>query len=176
MTLLRPAPRPPHSQDVTIRRGGAQDAAEYCSCVAAVARERKYLVTVDGFSLNETKTFLQGIESAGWPCTVAIADGALIGWCDIIPRTALGFTHVGTLGVGVARDWRCQGIGRRLIVECLAQARQTGLERIELVVYSDNARAVHLYESLGFRHEGRKVGARKIDGYHQDELLMALRW
>ena len=167
---------PPNSQDVTIRRGGAQDAAGYCSCVAAVARERKYLVTVDGFSLNETRAFLQGIESAGWPCAVAIAEGSLIGWCDIIPRTAVGFTHVGTLGVGVTRDWRGQGIGRRLIVECLAQARGSGLERIELVVYSDNVRAMHLYESLGFQHEGRRVGARKIDGYYQDELLMALRW
>ena len=57
----------------TIRRGTADDAVAYRDCVAAVARERKYLVTVDGFSLQETRTFLQTIEARGWPCAVAIA-------------------------------------------------------------------------------------------------------
>jgi RimJ/RimL family protein N-acetyltransferase len=133
-------------------------------------------VTVEGFSLSETRSFLQTIETRGWPCTVAVADDAVIGWCDIIPRPAQGFTHVGTLGAGVAQEWRGQGIGRRLLVDCLAQAREIRLERIELVVYSDNPRAMRLYESLGFQHEGRKVQARKLDGYHQDELLMALRF
>ena len=165
-----------NSQVATIRRGRPDDAAAYCKCVAAVAQERKYLVTVEGFSLEETRSFLQAIEARGSPCTVATADGVLIGWCDIIPKTARGFTHVGTLGVGLAWEFRGQGIGRRLLIECLSQAREIGLERIELVVYSDNPRAIHLYESLGFLHEGRKVQARKIDGYHQDELLMALRF
>lgn len=78
--------------------------------------------------------------------------------------------------MGVLKEWRGQGIGRRLISGCLALARPAGLERIELIVYSDNVAAIRLYESAGFIREGRKQQARRIDGICQDELLMALRF
>jgi len=45
--------------------------------------------------------------------------------------------------------------------------------RLELTVYADNARAIALYESLGFRHEGRHVGYALRDGHYVDALSMA---
>jgi ribosomal protein S18 acetylase RimI-like enzyme len=152
------------------------DAPAYRDCVASVARERKYLMTVDGFSLEQTREFLRNIESAGWPCVMATAGQRMIGWCDIMPKTVPGFTHGGTLGMGVLQEWRGQGIGRRLLGECLALGRTAELERIELAVYADNNRAIRLYESMGFVLEGRRSQVRKIDGQSQDELLMAFRY
>ena len=80
------------------------------------------------------------------------------------------------IGIGILEKWRGQGIGRRLFEECLALARSTGLKRIELSAYSDNAPAIGMYESHGFSREGQKKDARKIDGNCQDEILMALRF
>jgi RimJ/RimL family protein N-acetyltransferase len=48
-----------------------------------------------------------------------------------------------------------------------------GLNRIALEVSVDNAGAVRLYESIGFKHEGVLRQARFIDGQFVDVLLMA---
>lgn len=48
------------------------------------------------------------------------------------------------------------------------------LERIELHVYEDNARAIRSYERAGFRHEGRLRHAHFAEGRHADVLAMAL--
>ncbi len=48
------------------------------------------------------------------------------------------------------------------------------LERIELHVYEDNARAIRSYEKAGFLHEGRLRHAHFAEGRHADVLVMAL--
>ena len=49
-----------------------------------------------------------------------------------------------------------------------------GLERIELAVFASNARAIALYERLGFVREGYKRRVRKVDGEYDDDVIMAL--
>ena len=78
------------------------------------------------------------------------------------------------LGMGVRFEWRRQGIGRRLLDACLSLARNAGIEKVELEVFSDNAAALRLYDSFGFRQEGIKVRGRKLEDRYQDVLLMAL--
>ena len=52
--------------------------------------------------------------------------------------------------------------------------QKLGIERIELEVYPSNQRAIRLYAKLGFRLEGTKRKARKLDGKHEDDCFMAL--
>jgi RimJ/RimL family protein N-acetyltransferase len=48
-----------------------------------------------------------------------------------------------------------RGLGRRILTELIRIAfRDLGAHRFFLDVYEDNARARHLYESLGFQYEG----------------------
>jgi len=150
------------------------DSTEYRQCVGEVAKERRYLATVEGFTPEQAKIFVQRIVAEHLAVRVASFNGRIIGWCDIIPKAQPGYTHAASLGMGVLQPWRNQGLGRGLLEATLAAARQQTIERIELIVYSDNARAIGLYESAGFLHEGRKQNARRIDGTYQDELLMAL--
>ncbi len=142
--------------------------------VKAIAAEKWYLATVDGFSLDETRAFLRRIAEGSLPQTTAVVDDVVVGFCDIMPNTALGFTHVARLGMGVRSQWRRQGIGRRLLDACLTLARNAGIEKVELEVFSDNVAAVRLYESFGFSQEGLKVRGRKLEGRFQDLKLMAL--
>jgi RimJ/RimL family protein N-acetyltransferase len=52
--------------------------------------------------------------------------------------------------------------------------RELGLHRVELEVFAFNARAIHVYEKLGFRREGvRREALRLEDGWH-DALVMGL--
>jgi len=49
------------------------------------------------------------------------------------------------------------------------------IEKFELQVRSSNERAIRLYESLGFREEGRKVKRLKYGpGVYVDDVYMAI--
>jgi ribosomal protein S18 acetylase RimI-like enzyme len=158
---------------VQIRPARESDTASACEAVNAVAAEKWYLATVDGFSLEQTRAFLKRVIDGALPQVLAVVKGE-VGFCDIIPNTAKGFTHVGRLGMGVRFEWRRQGIGRRLMDACLSRARKAGIEKVELEVFSDNVAAIRLYESFGFSQEGRKVRGRKLEDRYQDVTLMAL--
>jgi ribosomal protein S18 acetylase RimI-like enzyme len=150
------------------------DAESIRDAIRAVASERVYLATVDGFSLDDTRAFIKRIIDLGLPQATAIAEGQVVGFCDIVPHTTVGFTHVARLGMGVRSEWRRQGVGRRLLDACLASAKGAGIEKVELEVFSDNTGAMKLYEHFGFGREGIKARGRKLDGRYQDIVLMAL--
>lgn len=142
--------------------------------VKAVAAEKRYLATIDGWSLQDTRAFLKHIAEGDLPQATAFAQGTVVGFCDIVAHAAVGFAHVGRLGMGVRIEWRRQGVGRRLLEACLAHAKRVALEKVELEVYSDNLGAIRLYESFGFIREGVRARGRKLEGRYQDVVLMAL--
>ena len=159
---------------VQIRRSRITDAESLCDGINSVAREKWWLATADGFTPEQTRAFVKFVTDHSLSQVVAVAGGEIVGWCDIVPKGPRGFSHVGALGMGVRREWRRHGVGRRLLEECLSLARATGLEKIELEVFSDNEADIRLYESRGFAREGLKARARKLEGRYQDILLMAL--
>jgi ribosomal protein S18 acetylase RimI-like enzyme len=164
----------PIGSPIEIRTARKSDAEAIRDAVKAVAAEKWYLATVEGFSLEDTRAFLKHIIEANLPQVTALAGDTVIGFCDILPNATVGFTHVGRLGMAVRSEWRRQGIGRRLLDACLALAKNAGIEKVELEVFSDNVGAISLYESRGFIREGVKLRGRKFDGRHQDVVLMAL--
>lgn len=160
--------------NIEIRSARESDAELIRAAVKAVAAEKWYLATVDGWSVEDTRLFLQHIVEADLPQATAFAEGKVVGFCDILPHTAVGFTHVGRLGMGVRFEWRRQGVGRRLLEACLSHAKRAGIEKVELEVFRDNIGAVKLYESFGFGREGVRVRGRKFESRYQDVVLMAL--
>ena len=74
--------------------------------------------------------------------------------------------HCGGIGLMVHPDFQGRGIGRALLDAALDIADNwLMLKRVELTVFTDNARAVALYQSLGFT---RRYG---LCGYLSTELL-----
>ena len=159
---------------VDIRRSRLEDAASFSEAVTEVAAEEWYLASVDGFSIDQTRAYLQTVVTGAVYQVVAVEGERVVGACDVRPREAKGFTHVGELGMYVRKAWRGRGIGKRLLAACLSLAREGGLEKVELQVFADNAAAIRLYESAGFRHEGLKARGRKWRDRYQDVALMAL--
>ncbi len=78
------------------------------------------------------------------------------------------------LGMGIVPSYRGRGLGRKLINATVAQARKDGFVRIELFVHSDNARAITLYDKVGFVREGVQRDAVYIDGEYRDAIMMAI--
>ncbi len=143
-------------------------------CLDSVAKERIYLGRLEAPPFEDVCTFVLKNIARNMPHFVAVVDNTVIGWCDIHPLEKETFQHVGVLGMGIHKEYRGQGLGKKLMLKTLAKAKAKGLERIELEVYSTNTVAIHLYEQMGFELEGRKRKIRKLDGEYYDNLLMAL--
>jgi RimJ/RimL family protein N-acetyltransferase len=132
--------------------------------VDILARERRYLTLLEAFPLRETGEFVLSIMEKGDPMFVALANGEVVGWCDIQRHPFPAHSHRGTLGMGVVPDYRGRGIGARLMDQTLKQAFAAAFVRIEFSVRADNLRAMRLYEKFGFVREGVLRDAVLVDG------------
>jgi ribosomal protein S18 acetylase RimI-like enzyme len=107
---------------------------------------------------------------------VAVTSGSeIVGWADVRRPPWEGMHHVGVLGMGLLPTHRARGVGRQLLRAVLEAAVQAGMSRVELEVFASNGPAVALYRAMGFEGEGRKRGARVLDGRVDDLLVMACR-
>ena len=93
-----------------------------------------------------------------------------------LDRLVPGFLrHVGVVAIGIDPAHQHRGAGRALVEALIAHARAHGLARLELYVRADNPRAIALYRSLGFEHEGtRRRFVRLPDGTYVDDWVMGL--
>lgn len=153
---------------------GEEHIESFHRCLDSIAKERKYLAFVEAPPLESTRDFILTNISNNVPAFIALFDDDVVGFCDIRPYLLEGFKHSGTLGMGVLKKYRGLGIGQKLTEQTISLARQQGLERIELEVFSSNIPAINLYKKLGFRVEGVKKNARKLDGVYDDLIDMAL--
>jgi putative acetyltransferase len=149
-------------------------AQSFHACLDAVAREKKYLAQIEAPPLERVQAFVRDSVANKVAQFVALDGNAVVGWCDVFPAWAHAVQHCGTLGMGVLAAYRGRGIGRQLLSHTLAAARANGLTRITLEARADNARAIGLYERMGFVHEGRRRNAMRFDGVYYDALAMSL--
>lgn len=157
-----------------IRATTEDDVEGLSALVTAVARERTFLGTTEGFPVEQTRGYLAHVRQSDGVALVAVDGGRVVGWLDIARGPFEGLTHYGRLGMGLAPDWRGRGLGRRLLTQALDAAFAKGFERIELEVFASNTQAVGLYRSVGFIEEGRRRCARKLDGSCDDILMFGL--
>ncbi|MGK0336747.1 MAG: putative acetyltransferase [Candidatus Azotimanducaceae bacterium] len=112
--------------------------------------------------------------SPGASNLVACIDGRTVGNIGLYPDNNLRRRHVAYLGMGVHDEFVGRGIGQRLMDAVIDLADNwINLQRLELTVYTDNERAIRLYERMGFVREGvlRRYAFR--DGEYVDALSMA---
>jgi putative acetyltransferase len=86
------------------------------------------------------------------------------------------FAHIlSSLTVAVHPDAQGQGIGRRLFLRLFEELElRSDITRVELVTQESNTRGRRLYESLGFRQEGRfEGGIQRFDGGFEADIPMA---
>lgn len=157
-----------------IRATTEDDVEALNALVTAVAQERAFLGSTEGFGIEQTRNYLAHVRDAGGIALVASDGERLIGWVDILPGPFEGLTHYGRLGMGLAPDARGRGLGLRLLERALDDGFGAGLDRIELEVFASNQRAVALYRRAGFVEEGCRRSARKLDGVCDDILMFGL--
>ncbi len=141
----------------------------------AVARERKYLIYQQAPPYESSVAFFKSMMGENGIMMQALEGERVVGWCDVRRQDAEIAKHCGTLGMGIIDGYRGVGLGARLLEATLTEIKNSdlGIERVELSVWGSNARAQRLYIRSGFVEEGRKIGARKLEGLTDDVVLMA---
>jgi ribosomal protein S18 acetylase RimI-like enzyme len=139
-----------------------------------VAREKRFLAYSHAPPPEQAYAFYRNILANDLCQFVALLDGAVVGWCDVLPTHGETRAHVGILGIGLVPLARHQGIGQALMQTTIAKAWLKGLSRIELTVRADNMNAKALYERMGFKTEGHNHRAFLVDSMFYDTYSMAL--
>ena len=105
-------------------------------------------------------------------------DGArLIGTAGFYRKQNLKERHKGQIwGMYVTESWRGKGVARKLMTELLRRAReQPGIERVLLIVNTNQTAAIKLYRSLGFESFGCEPHNLKFESVYVDVEHMALQ-
>ena len=79
----------------------------------------------------------------------ALAEGRPVGCCALRPIGRGGFE---VAKMAVEEQHRGQGVGRQVLEHVIAHARALGARRLYLETNHSLGSAIHLYESVGFRH------------------------
>ena len=162
---------------ITLRPSTPADASAVRTLYQRVARESGGLARQpDEITDDYVLHFLRRAQAQGVGL-VAERDGHLVAEIHAYASGLRIFAHVlGDLTVAVDGSAQGIGLGRRLFETLLAevQTRFPHVSRVELLVRESNARAIALYERLGFRHEGRFEG--RVAGAHGLEADIPMAW
>ena len=162
-----------------LRGAGEADAAEVLRTFNLTHAETDYLLTYpeeNSFSVEQEAEFLKARnESKNAIEIAAFIDGRIVGTAGIDPiGDKEKVRHRADFGIAIEKVYWGRGIGKALTLACIECAKQAGYLQIELEVVAENASAVRLYESVGFREYGRNPkGFRARSGW-QTLVLMRL--
>jgi RimJ/RimL family protein N-acetyltransferase len=152
----------------TVRPAAAADTRAMAELFAAVAEERNGIASEPPVDLAErTARFAASIAES----LVAVDGDQVIGMIHI-EVSRHGF---GELGMLVDREWRGRGVGSAMIQAAIDWAREHGLHKLSLEVFTHNTAAIALYRKSGFTEEGHRVRHyRRASGELWDSLIMGL--
>jgi ribosomal-protein-alanine N-acetyltransferase len=103
-----------------------------------------------------------------YTCRVAEIGVAIAGYG--IMSVAAGEAHLLNLCVG--EDYRCRGIGRRLLAHLLQVAATVGAREAFLEARPSNTTAIRLYQSLGFVQIGIRRGYYQAMDGREDAIVL----
>lgn len=106
--------------------------------------------------LANREAWFAGRKASGYPVLVAESDGNVLGYASYGDwRPFEGFRHSREHSVYVRSDVRGAGIGRALLSELIAYAREQNVHVLVAAIEASNEASIRLHESLGFIHNGR---------------------
>ena len=161
---------------VTIRHARADDAALLVELGSTVGREDgAWLLTSDGWrSAANERRYLRALKRNPHAAVFVAEDGdEIVGRLSLARDAHPASHHVADLGLMVAASHRRRGIGRALLEQAVAWAREVGIQKLELHVFPWNEPALRLYESFGFEREGYRKQHYARGEELVDAILMA---
>ncbi len=103
----------------------------------------------------------------------AVKGSEVVGVYILHPNNIGRCAHIANASYAVKAGLRGQGIGRLLVEDCLARAKENGFRGLQFnAVVASNTAAIALYLKLGFKVLGTVTGGyRDKDGHYRDTLI-----
>lgn len=165
------------TDSMIIREAKAKDAAGYLNLYDRINSETDFMLLEAGeikmSASDQAKRFEQTEGPGSGVTMLAETEEELVGFALAGRQFGRRHAHVLYIVVGVLQRWTGRGVGNRLMRAIEHWALDHDFHRLELMVHVRNARAIALYERLGYHHEGVRRHASKIDGEYVDLLYMA---
>jgi RimJ/RimL family protein N-acetyltransferase len=168
---------------VVIREGRVEDAAGIIAFIQEVSMEPGLGVVMEPGEFQNTveqeeewiRRLLGEENSVMLVAVTRGGEGEIVGVLDCRGGQRRAMRHETTLGMSVKKEWRDRGVGTMLMERALEWARGSGtVKRVQLEVFTTNARAIHLYEKMGFVVEGVRKRAFRKEGKWIDSIVMAV--
>ncbi len=162
----------PDGKEIIIRRAVQSDAYGIIDCFNDVMHEEVYLLG-DVYMGGEEFLSMRIEDQENEFIVVAEYEKMVIGVLTLTRESFRKNYHVAVLGIAIRNGFRHMGIGTAMMNSSFEWARDMGIEKICLEVFSTNQNAISLYRKLGFEIEGIKKKQFKIRGEYVDDILMA---
>lgn len=99
----------------------------------------------------------------------------LVGFCGYRRMQLERIRHRVEIGpFFVASEWHGRGAAAAMMQGVIAEARAAGLAQVELIVDTENLRAIAFYERHGFVRAGTHLDSVRIDGVSKDDHFYRL--
>lgn len=155
-----------------------EDGKAMCDYINILSEERTF-ITFQGEKMSlaeEIKHLESQLERIYKKLSVALlvfCEGDLIGisGIDLKVRTE---RHIGLFSISIAKDFRGQGIGSKLMELVIEEAQKNllGLEIIILGCFANNTLAIEMYKKFGFVEYGRLPKGIKLENGYVDHIYM----
>ena len=168
----------PNGEIATIRSAGPEDSLQVLHHRKTVAAETHFMARYPEECTTELEKLIdlqRSITDSPKDFLVsAFVGDKMIGDLGVtMIRPYIKYRHRAYLGMSVIQKYTSMGLGTFMMQTALDQARENGFEQVELGVFSDNARARHLYTKMGFKEYGMNPRAFRLkDGTYLDEIIM----
>ena len=167
-----------NGKELVLRAPREEDAEMLRHYIKKACGETRFLMAESDemdLSLEEELEFLNSHrESDGGMLIIGFLDGEHVGNCSFMRVSgSRRYAHRASVGIALLQKFTGQGIGKIMFEVMLEEIEKAGFEQAELIVIEHNDRAMHMYESFGFKETGRKPNANKYDdGTYADDIFM----
>jgi ribosomal-protein-alanine N-acetyltransferase len=124
----------------------------------------------DAYQFPWSEGIFRDCLRVGYTCRVIDIEARVAGYA--IMSMGGGEAHI--LNICVKTEYRCRGIGRRLLEYLLDRSRASGMLEAFLEVRPSNVAAIRLYQALGFEQIGVRRGYYQAVGGREDAAVLRL--
>jgi len=161
-----------------IREARISDASQLIDLQMKLSIQTKYMMremdeVISDESVQEDR-LKSAINNERMKYWVIEIESKIVGYLIVNSRNLKRVKHIAEFVIGIDQEYWGLGFGRELIGQMLEWSSEMDLKRLELGVVEENKRAVNLYESFGFKVEGKKISDHYIgNNKYLNTLIMA---
>ena len=160
------------SAKVRIREAVLQDVQRITEIHNQGIIDRESVLDITPHPLRERLAWFKNLSDSE-AVLVADIEGAVVGFCALQPFSPEEmYAHIGVITFWIEKDFRHQGIGRKLVKKVLPIAKKKGYLKFMIYAYSFNKEKMGFYKEVGYREIGTLKKHAKIKDKFVDVLVM----